>query len=124
MALWPLVDQPETVRHFVVMDDGDGDPDDPRVIDYEELIAAAPAVDFVRDEKQAASMCYTSGTTGNPKGVVYSHRSTYMHTITTMTTDGLGRVNLMSSFHGLMFQSTHGVCNSKAGRGNIGEPWS
>ena len=90
--LWPLVDQLETVRHFVVMDDGDGEiPDDPRIIDYEELIAAAPSVDFeVRDEKQAASMCYTSGTTGNPKGVVYSHRSTYMHTITTMTTDGLG----------------------------------
>ena len=39
--LWPLVDQLETVRHFVVMDDGDGEiPDDPRIIDYEELIAA------------------------------------------------------------------------------------
>ena len=51
------------------MDDGDGEiPDDPRVIDYEELIAAAPAVDFeVRDEKQVASMCYTSGTTEIPK---------------------------------------------------------
>ena len=90
--LWPLVDQFETVRNFVVMDDGDGEiPDDPRVLDYEELISAASPVDFqVRDEKQAASMCYTSGTTGNPKGVVYSHRSTYMHTITTMTADGLG----------------------------------
>ena len=78
--LWPLVDQLETVRHLIVMDDGDGEvPDDPRVLDYEELLSSASPVNFeVKDEKQAASMCYTSGTTGNPKGVVYSHRSTYM----------------------------------------------
>ena len=42
------------------------------------------------DERQAASMCYTSGTTGNPKGVVYSHRSTYLHTLSTMSADVLG----------------------------------
>ena len=90
--LWPLVDQLETVRHLIVMDDGEGEvPDDPRVLDYEELISSASPVNFeVKDERQAASMCYTSGTTGNPKGVVYSHRSTYMHTLTTMTADGLG----------------------------------
>ena len=90
--LWPLVDKLETVRHLVVMDDGEGEvPDDARVLQYEDLIEAASPVDFeVRDERQAASMCYTSGTPGNPKGVVYSHRSTYMHTITTMTNDGLG----------------------------------
>ena len=90
--LWPLVDQLETVRHLIVMDDGEGEiPEDPRVLYYEDLVEAASPVEFeVRDERQAASMCYTSGTTGNPKGVVYSHRSTYMHTITTMTNDGLG----------------------------------
>ena len=93
--LWPLVDQLETVRHIVVMDDGKGEvpsPDGGRAVhDYEDLLGAASPVDFVvDDEGRAASMCYTSGTTGNPKGVVYSHRSTYLHTLGTMVTSGLG----------------------------------
>jgi fatty-acyl-CoA synthase len=93
--LWPLVDQLETVRHFVVMDDGKGEvpsPDGGRAIhDYEDLLGAASPVDFhVEDEDQAASMCYTSGTTGNPKGVVYSHRSTFLHTLGAMVTSGIG----------------------------------
>jgi len=57
------------------------------VLDYEELLAAErpgfawPAI----DERAAAAMCYTSGTTGNPKGVVYSHRSTYLHSLAIST---------------------------------------
>src|ERR1700739_1454321 len=42
------------------------------------------------DENSAAAMCYTSGTTGNPKGVVYSHRSSYLHTMATCTNNGIG----------------------------------
>jgi fatty-acyl-CoA synthase len=88
--LWPLVDELKTVRHVVVMDDGADTevPDDPRVHDYEALLAAADPVDFeVRDENRAAAMCYTSGTTGHPKGVVYSHRSTVLHSLCLMLAD-------------------------------------
>jgi fatty-acyl-CoA synthase len=51
--------------------------------EYEQLIAAEPAgFDWPElDERSAASMCYTTGTTGDPKGVVYSHRSVYLHSL-------------------------------------------
>jgi fatty-acyl-CoA synthase len=70
----------ETVRHYVVV--GDGDPGSlPNVIRYEELLAAQqPGYDYPDlDERTAAGLCYTSGTTGNPKGVLYSHRSNILH---------------------------------------------
>jgi fatty-acyl-CoA synthase len=93
--LAPLLPTFERLRHLVLMDDGQGDvPADlsgHELLDYEELLAAADPVEFhVDDEHRAASMCYTSGTTGNPKGVLYSHRSTFLHTFGAMTVDSLG----------------------------------
>ncbi len=93
--LAPLLKTFETVKHLVLMDDGKGDiPADLNGLplhDYEALLAEAePAAFDVQDENRAASMCYTSGTTGHPKGVVYSHRSTYLHTMGTMLADSLG----------------------------------
>ncbi len=91
--LWANVEELKTVEHFVVMDDGaDAEiPNDERILDYEELIdGAEPAGMRVDDESRAAAMCYTSGTTGNPKGVLYSHRSALLHCIGTMFADSLG----------------------------------
>ena len=91
--MWPLVSKFESVKHFVVMDDGKGDiPDDDRIIDYEELLNDSKPVDFaIDDENRAAAMCYTSGTTGDPKGVVYSHRSTFLHSMGVNLADSIGQ---------------------------------
>jgi fatty-acyl-CoA synthase len=83
-AFWKLAGTFGSVRHVVVMDDGAPTeiPDDPRIHLLDDLLADAPPVRFAADdENQAASMCYTSGTTGSPKGVVYSHRSVYLHSL-------------------------------------------
>ncbi len=61
----------------------------PPIFDYEELVASGPD-DYAWptvDERDACGMCYTSGTTGNPKGVVYSHRSTLLHAMVLGQTD-------------------------------------
>jgi fatty-acyl-CoA synthase len=82
-----------SVRRFVALCGEDQLPalDLPGLCSYESLLAAsAPAFDWpVFDENAASSMCYTSGTTGNPKGVLYSHRSTVLHSFAVCTSDGL-----------------------------------
>ena len=81
----------ETVRHYVVMGDGDAG-SLPNVIRYEELLAEQPdePFDYPKvDDRQAAGLCYTSGTTGNPKGVLYSHRSNLLHSFGTCLADAM-----------------------------------
>ena len=89
--LQPLTGKFDTVRHYVVIDDGADVAVPEGWLDYEELLAAAEphAGEFVvADENTAAAMCYTSGTTGNPKGVVYSHRSAVLHSLISLVADG------------------------------------
>ncbi len=86
---WQAVPRLPTVRHVVAMDDTDGQEGIDAALDYEELLAdAAPDYHWPRlDERAAAAMCYTSGTTGDPKGVVYSHRSSVLHTQASLYAD-------------------------------------
>src|SRR5580704_19043582 len=99
-ALAKLAPTFESVEHYVVM--GEGQPDDavlaqlPNALRYEDLLERADAgpggsFDYPElDERQAAALCYTSGTTGNPKGVLYSHRSISMHSSATLMADANG----------------------------------
>jgi fatty-acyl-CoA synthase len=81
-----------TVSTYIVMGDGDAG-ELPNAVRYEELLedAGPGAFDYPDvDERQAAALCYTSGTTGNPKGVLYSHRSISLHSTGTLMRDSTG----------------------------------
>ena len=81
----------KTIETFIVVGQGDPTPLGD-ALSYEQLLGAeAPGFDWpVLDERTAAGMCYTSGTTGNPKGVVYSHRSTWLHTMAEQSAASIG----------------------------------
>ena len=98
MTFWPLIQaiaaRTKTIRHFVAMTDRAHMPADanlPNLLCYEDLMAGQddgltwPSF----DENAASSLCYTSGTTGNPKGVLYSHRSTVLHSFAGALPDAL-----------------------------------
>jgi fatty-acyl-CoA synthase len=94
--LAPVLGELKTVETVIVVgDDGQAGPlegSGKTVLNYAELIDAE-SPDFAWpdvDERSAAAMCYTSGTTGNPKGVVYSHRSSFLHAMAACTTNGIG----------------------------------
>jgi fatty-acyl-CoA synthase len=91
-AIERLAAQMPKVRNFIVMGDGDAG-SLPNVLRYEQLLEQAGPGEFdypELDERQAAALCYTSGTTGNPKGVLYSHRSISLHSTCALVKDGLG----------------------------------
>ncbi|HXY22267.1 MAG TPA: long-chain-fatty-acid--CoA ligase [Burkholderiaceae bacterium] len=86
-----MAEKLKKVRGFVVMTDRAGMPSTtlPNVLCYEELLAGQPETFEWRivDENSAAGLCYTSGTTGNPRGVLYSHRSTVLHSMAVLFAD-------------------------------------
>jgi len=93
--LGPVLRNMETVHTVIVVGSGDMSPFEgsgKQVLGYHEITAAeSDQFDWPDiDENSAAAMCYTSGTTGNPKGVVYGHRSSYLHSMAVCSGNGMG----------------------------------
>lgn len=93
--LAPLLPKLTSVEHVVVAGAGDVsvlEGASVQVHDYEELLEAQPTTfDWPElDERSAAALCYTSGTTGDPKGVLFSHRSVYLHAMQVNSAEAFG----------------------------------
>ncbi|MFZ5642971.1 MAG: long-chain fatty acid--CoA ligase [Bacillota bacterium] len=85
----------KTVKHFVIMSDSEEMPQTSLspVYSYEKLLAeASPSYNFPSDidEWSPAAMCYTTATTGDPKGVVYTHRAIFLHSLACLSADMMG----------------------------------
>jgi fatty-acyl-CoA synthase len=85
-----IAGQLTTVERYIAIGEGGGLPRE--TLRYEDVIASCDPVRAWPEvaENAAAGMCYTSGTTGNPKGVVYSHRSTWLHAMSSAMANSIG----------------------------------
>jgi fatty-acyl-CoA synthase len=111
-----VADQFETVELFVVIGAGGPGSLSPAVRYEDFLDEGEPVTEYPElDERSAAALCYTSGTTGNPKGVMYSHRSTMLHAMATGLSDMLGVTSqdrvlaIVPQFHANAWGLVHGA---------------
>ena len=114
-CMLPLCEQLVREARFekIIVVNHDGKPSPPGMLDYEELIASAPSGFSYPDldENDAAAMCFTSGTTGNAKGVLYSHRALTLHAMAFALPDvfNISQHDVMMPIAPMFHANAHGV---------------